>query len=149
MDSPAADGSAPTAPQPAGARWTVLTLVLGATYLLGAAVHVWLGATAPETYVRFADLALVDRYTQLWRALVVPNLRVLQPAVVAGEFLLGLALLRGGRATRYGHVAGAVFQLVLVPSGPWGVVNGVLAIGHAVATGVGYPLAPWRWVLRR
>ncbi len=105
-----------------------VTGLLGVMYLLGAALHIGLGLFAPESYEQFADRALHVSYTQLWRTFIVPNLSVLQPSVIALEAGIGLALLWRGR--KFGHAAGGMFQLALVPSGPWGPINLLLAAIH-------------------
>lgn len=120
-------------------RWERVRLALGATYLLGALTHVALGAFAPDVYRQFADQALLPAYTDLWQTLVVPTLAVLQPLVTVFEFALAAALLWRGRAVVAGHAAGALFQVGLVLSGPWGVVNAALALVHLAALRVSYP----------
>jgi hypothetical protein len=117
----------------AGPRREVLRIVLGVMYLLGALAHVALGVLAPEIYRRFANQALVAIYTNLWQSLVVSHLAILQPLVILFEFGLGVALCWRGRAVLLGHAAGAVFQIGLVLSGPWGPINAVLAVLHLAA----------------
>ena len=84
-------------------------------------------------YKQFADRALLDGYTALWRVLVVPNLTILQPLVTLFEFALGPALLSRGRAVLTGHAFGAVVQAGLVLAGPWGTVNVALVVLHLSA----------------
>lgn len=120
-------------------RWEVTRTGLGAMYLLGALAHVALGRFAPGIYAEFADQALVGAYTDLWQALVVPNLVVLQPLVAVFELGVGLALLWRGHAVLVGHAAGASFQAGLVLSGPWGPINAVLALVHLTALRTSYP----------
>jgi hypothetical protein len=133
----AGDGDTPTGQSVR--RVDAVRLLLGASYLLGALVHVLLGLRAPETYAEFVDLTPWAAYGEAWRAFVVPNLGVLQPLVVLFELTVGLALLVRGRAVRAGHAGGAVFQLALVPSGPWGVINLGLAAVHAASLRASYP----------
>ena len=111
-------------------RRTALRLLFAATYALGTLGHVYLTLTDRTLYYAFADLALVETYRDIWTSFVVPNLAVLLPAVILFEAILAVTILWGGRVGRLGNLAGAVFQLALVPSGPWGVVNLVLAGGH-------------------
>ncbi|WP_276259528.1 hypothetical protein [Haloglomus litoreum] len=132
-----------------GRRWEVVRVGLGVMYLLGALAHVALGWFAPEIYASFADRAPLGAYTDLWRALVVPNLFILQPLVAVFELGVGVALLWRGRAVLVGHAVGASFQAVLILSGPWGPVNAVLALVHLAALRTSYPatvaaLARWR-----
>lgn len=129
------------APAHAGRGWEVTRVLLGLVYLLGAVAHVAIGLLAPEVYEEFADQALLSVYTDLWVTLVVPNLVVLQPLVVVFEIVLGAVLLWRGWAVRAGHVAGAVFQIGLILSGPWGPINALLAVIHLAAARVSYPLS--------
>ena len=123
----------------AARRWTFARVALAVTYLLGGVAHLVLAATNLAFYESFADMALVGPYTDLWRDLVVPNLAVLVPVVGLFELAVGVALLWRGRAVQVAHAGGAVFQVGLVLSGPWGVVNAVLAGVHALAARRSYP----------
>jgi hypothetical protein len=112
-------------------RWEVLRSGLGAIYILGGIAHLVLAVRAPEIYAHFAEQALVGAYTDLWAELVVPNLAVLVPLVGLFELAVGAALLWRARSVRLGHIGGAAFQLGLVLSGPWGIINAGLALLHA------------------
>lgn len=125
----------------AGGRWEVTRVLFGIVYLLGAVAHVALGLLAPGVYEEFADQALLVVYTDLWVSLVVPNLVVLQPLVIVFELFLVAALLWRGQAVRAGHVAGAMFQIGLILSGPWGPINAFLAAIHLAAARVFYPFS--------
>lgn len=133
------DPAATSATASPGRRWEVTRVGLSGTYLLGGLVHVALGGLAPGAYARFAEQALVGVYTDLWTWLVVPNLWVLHPLVTVFELGLGIVLLWRGRPVRAAHAAGAVFQVGLVLSGPWGPINAVLALIHLLALGHTYP----------
>lgn len=122
-------------------RWEVVRLVLAGTYLFGAVVHFALGIAAPDVYEQFADQALHEGFTELWATFVVPNLWFLQPAVLVFELGLGVALLARGRIVRLGHAAGAIFQVGLILSGPWGIINAGLAVVHGLALRFRYPKA--------
>lgn len=138
-NSTAADEPVVSTTDHPGRRWEVVRIGLGVMYLLGALAHVALGWFAPEIYASFADQALLGVYTDLWVALVVPNLFLLQPLVAVFELGIGVALLWRGRAVLVGHAAGAGFQAVLILSGPWGPVNAVLALVHLAALRTSYP----------
>lgn len=103
---------------------------LAAIYALGALVHLYFTVTGPELYERFGDMALLTAYRDLWTAVVVPNLRLLLPAVILFEAGVAVALVTK-RFARLGNVGGAAFQLALVPTGPWGPINLLLAAVHA------------------
>lgn len=85
---------------------------------------------APELYDVFAEMALVAIYRELWLSLVVPNLQILLPIVVLFEAGVAMGLLWRGRAVTIANVAGAIFQVGLVLSGPWGILNLGLAGVH-------------------
>jgi hypothetical protein len=121
--------------------WDVARSVLGITYLLGGIAHLVLAVRAPEIYEHFAEQALVGAYADLWGDLVVPNIAVLVPLVGLFELAVGAGLLWRGRAVRLGHTGGAAFQLGLVLSGPWGIVNAGLALVHAAGARLRYPTA--------
>ncbi len=114
-------------------RW--LSGGLAAIYALGAIVHLYFTLTGPEVYERFGDLALLSVYRDLWTAFVVPNLRVLLPVVILFEAGVAWALV-SRRFAHMGNVGGATFQLALVPTGPWGPINVLLAGVHAALLGL-------------
>lgn len=104
--------------------------VLAGIYGLGALVHLYFLAVNPGIYEQFGELALLNFYQTLWDGFVVPNLRLLLPVVVLLEAGVALSIIRSGRTARRGHYAGLAFQVGLVPSGPWGPINALLALGH-------------------
>jgi len=144
-----ADGDMMPTTEGASRSWEAMRIVLGGMYLLGAFAHIAIGMLAPEIYPQFANQALVGAYTELWELLVVPYLSVLQPLVILFEFGLVIALHWRGRAVRAGHAAGAIFQVALILSGPWGVVNAGLALVHVAALRQSYPLTVFDLVRRR
>ena len=107
-----------------------IAAALAGIYGLGALVHLYFLAVDPGVYEQFGELALLEGYRTLWDGFVVPNLRLLLPAVVLLEAGVALSILRRGHAARRGHFAGMAFQIGLVPSGPWGPINALLAFGH-------------------
>ncbi len=107
-----------------------IVATLAGIYGLGALVHLYFLVVDPGVYEQFGVLALLDAYGTLWDGFVVPNLRMLLPLVVLLEAGVALSIIRRGRTASRGHYAGMVFQLGLVPSGPWGPINAVLAWGH-------------------
>ena len=120
-------------------RSDVLRLLLGTLYAVGALIHGYFALVAPDLYLVFADMALVAAYRKLWLAVVVPNLAVLLPAVILFEAGIAAALLWRGRTVAVGNLAGGCFQLGLVLSGPWGVLNLGLAVGHFYLARLEFP----------
>lgn len=113
--------------------WT--RVVLAGIYGIGAVIHAYFTLTDPAVYEQFGQLALLDSYTHLWRTLVVPNLRLLLPLVVLFEAGVAVAVLGRGRIARVGNALGGLFQLALVPTGPWGPINLGLALVHGYLLG--------------
>lgn len=99
-------------------------------YAVGAIVHAYFALFTPEMYEAFADVALVAIYREMWSNFVIPNLWLLLPAVILFEIAVAIALLGRGRVVKLANVAAGLFQLGLVLSGPWGVINLVLAAVH-------------------
>ncbi|MFP9190952.1 hypothetical protein ACLI4Q_04705 [Natrialbaceae archaeon A-CW1-1] len=117
----------------------VLRIVLGLLYAVGALVHGYFALVTPYLYQVFADMALVAAYRELWLAVVVPNLGVLLPAVILFEAGVAVALLWRGPTVTVGNLAGGCFQLGLVLSGPWGVINLGLALVHFYLARLEFP----------
>ena len=115
---------------PESNRSDVLRLLLGTLYAVGALIHGYFALVTPDLYLVFADMALVAAYRELWLAVVVPNLGVLLPAVILFEAGIAVTILWRGRTVTIANLAGGCFQLGLVLSGPWGVINLGLAVVH-------------------
>jgi hypothetical protein len=93
----------------------VVRIVFGFILLAGAAVNTYLGLTQPDLYASFADVALLNLYRSLWRALVLPYLGVWLALVVAFELTTGLVILSRGVWVKVGLAAALLFFLFLVP----------------------------------
>ena len=106
--------------------------LLGATYLGGGLVHLYLWLRTPGVYAEMTPFVLFDWYRSLWTTLVLPNLGVLLPALAAFEFILGASVLSRGRRARAGNGLGIAFQVALAPLGFWWPANAFLAFGHAL-----------------
>lgn len=108
----------------------ITRVLLGGLYVVGAVVHVFFTLFLPDLYQVFADMALVAAYRDLWLSVVVPSLWFLLPAVILFEGGIALAIVWHGRVVTLATLAGAMFQLGLVLSGPWGFINLGLADIH-------------------
>lgn len=117
--------------------------LLGVVYLGGAAVHLFFWATDRAVYAELSPFVLFGWYRDLWTGLVLPNLGVLVPTLAGFELLVGLGVLRGGRWTRAGLVAGALFNLVIAPLGFWWPSNVALALAHLALLRVEFPESTW------
>ncbi|WP_124196854.1 hypothetical protein [Natrarchaeobius chitinivorans] len=117
----------------------MLRIVLGLLYAVGALVHGYFALVTPDLYLVFADMALVTTYRELWLAVVVPNLGVLLPAVILLEAGIAVAILWRGRTVTVANLVGGCFQLGLVLSGPWGVINLGLAAVHFYLARLEFP----------
>ena len=105
-------------------------ILLGAAYLLGGAVHLFLWWQDPGVYAAITSEVLFGWYRGLWTEFVLPNLAVLLPVLAAFEFVLAGLLSSRGRAVRAGNGLGIVFQVALAPLGFWWPTNFFLAPGH-------------------
>lgn len=106
--------------------------LLGAAYLMGGGVHLFLWWQDPGVYAAITSEVLFGRYRELWTGFVLPNLDLLLPALAAFEFVLAGLLFSRGRAVRAGNGVGIAFQVVLAPLGSWWPTNLSLAFGHAL-----------------
>ena len=107
-----------------------IRIVLAVLYAVGALIHLYVTLFAPELYEVFVEMALVEMYRALWLSYVVPNLDILLPLVIVFEAGIAVALLWRGRVVTVANVAGGCFQLGLILSGPWGLLNLGLAGIH-------------------
>lgn len=109
---------------------------VGALFLGTAGVHVGIVSADPTTYDGFADGALLDVVRSGWQEVFMADPRAWGLALAAGEALLGVLLLLGGRAARWGWVGVLAFHALLLGFGfgfwPYalgaGAVLGVLAV---------------------
>lgn len=94
-------------------------IAVGVLYLgAGAAVNTVFLARGDD-YREFADGAYVDFVTDTWRSLVVPDHHLFIGALVVFELLVGILVLRGGRATQVAYVLALGFHVALLSFG-WG-----------------------------
>lgn len=82
----------------------------------------------PNAYQYFADNALLPVYQTLFRAVVPLNVSLFATSFAVTELILGLLLMGKGSAVRIGLLVSAVFQILLIPTSPIGIINVLLAI---------------------
>ncbi|MEO7062081.1 MAG: hypothetical protein ABI083_20380 [Lapillicoccus sp.] len=112
-------------------RWTARA-VIGSIFLWTSGIHVGIAAVAPSSYQHFADAAVVAWVERGWNEIFMANPRAWGLAVAAGELVLGLLLLRGGRSAKVGWLGVIGFQVALVLFG-WGfLIWSVPALGVLV-----------------
>ncbi len=99
-------------------RWTPHGVV-GSFFLWTSGIHVGIALVAANSYQHFADAAVMAGVDRGWNEVFMANPRAWGLAVAAGELVLGLLVLRGGRAARAGWLGVIAFQLLLVLFG-WG-----------------------------
>lgn len=87
---------------------------VGGFYLFTAGVNAGLVAADPGVYRAFADESFVPVVTRAWHDVVMAHPLPWLLALAAGELVLGVLLLRGGRAARAGWAGVLVFQLLLM-----------------------------------
>ncbi|MEO8829380.1 hypothetical protein [Lapillicoccus sp.] len=113
-------GSCRAAPREAArtSRWTARAII-GSFFLWTSGIHVGIAVVDPSSYQHFADAAVVAWVERGWNEIFMASPRVWGLAVAAGELMLGLLLLRGGRAAKVGWLGVIGFTLALVLFG-WG-----------------------------
>jgi hypothetical protein len=98
-------------------RAAVVRRLVGGFFLVMAGVNAGIVAADPQTYSPFADGAYWSFVTTTWHDLVMPHARAWFLLLAAGELVLGLLLLRGGRAARVGWVGVIAFHVLLMAFG--------------------------------
>jgi hypothetical protein len=96
------------------ARYSIATLYIAA----GAFVNTAFLARGDD-YADFANGSYIPFVRDTWRSLVVPNVNVFIPLLIAFELAVGIAVLRGGRWTKLGLTAAIGFHVALLTFG-WG-----------------------------
>lgn len=123
--------TAPTAPSDAPRAGTGRS-VIGGFYLMMAGVHLGIVAADPETYRDFAQGGLFAFVRDGWSEIVMARPELYGLLLMAGEAMLGAALLIGGRAARVGWVGVIALHLLLVLFGWWFLVWVVPALAVIV-----------------
>jgi hypothetical protein len=102
-------------PAPGTAAWArVARHVVGGLYLVTAGINVGLVVADPSVYGDFADESFLPVVPRLWQDVVMAAPTFWFLLLAAGELLLGVLLLLGGRAARAGWVGVVVFHLLLM-----------------------------------
>ncbi len=95
-------------------RAAVGTLYIGAGALINS-VYLAIG----RSYAKFADTSYIPFVRHTWRSLVVPNVHVFIPLLIAYEAVVGVLVISGGRRTQLGYVGAIGFHVALLVFG-WG-----------------------------
>ena len=88
--------------------------VVGAFYLSMGGVHLGIVAADPETYRHFADSGLFGFVRDGWQDIFMTSPEVFGLLLAAGETVLGVLLLLGGRAAFVGWAGAIAFHLLLM-----------------------------------
>ena len=88
--------------------------VVGGFYLSMGGVHLGLVAADAETYRHFADAGLFGFVRDGWQQIFMAYPEIFGLLLMAGETVVGILLLRGGRAATVGWVCAVVFHLLLM-----------------------------------
>jgi hypothetical protein len=88
--------------------------VVGGFFLSMGGVHLGLVAADPETYRHFADAGLFPFVRDGWQDVFMAAPAVFGLLLAAGETVLGVLLLRGGRAATVGWAGVIAFHLLLM-----------------------------------
>ena len=98
---------------------TTIRLAIGGFYLVMAGINIGIVVADAETYRHFADQGLFAFVRNGWLDIVMAAPGVWIGLLAAGEMLIGIALLVGGRWTVPGFVAIVAFHLALLLFGWW------------------------------
>ena len=102
-------------PGPRAARWgRIARHVVGGLYLVTAGINAGLVLADPSTYQHFADESFLPVVRRLWEDVVMATPTPWFLLLAAGELLLGVLLLLGGRAARIGWVGAVLFHVLLM-----------------------------------
>jgi hypothetical protein len=88
-----------------------------AWYLGGWMVHGYAALRGSRIYEAFGETALSPKFKELWRGLVLPNIRFFALLLAAFELVTGLLLIDSGRRVRVGLLLSIGFNLFLVQLG--------------------------------
>jgi hypothetical protein len=92
----------------------VVRHVVGGLYLTTAGVNVGLVVADPTVYERFASESFLPFVRRLWEDVVMADPTPWILLLAAGELVLGVLLLLGGRPARVGWVGVVVFHVLLM-----------------------------------
>lgn len=85
---------------------------------------------APDGFVKLGtDAPLLPFYRWGFEHIVVKAPAVFGLLAAAFEIAVGLLMLKGGRRTEWGLIAGIVFLLAITPLGVWTLPNPIMAAG--------------------
>ncbi|HTW13842.1 MAG TPA: hypothetical protein VMF51_01875 [Nocardioides sp.] len=93
--------------------------IVGGLFLVTGGVHLGLVAADPQVYAPFADHGLFGIVRSGWADIVMAHPAAWGLLAAAGEILLGVLLLTGGRAARWGWAGAILFHVLLMLFG-WG-----------------------------
>lgn len=88
--------------------------VVGGFYLTMGGVHLGVVAADTETYRHFADAGLFAFVRDGWQEIFMAYPEIFGMLLMAGEIVLGILLLSGGRAATFGWAGAIVFHLLLM-----------------------------------
>jgi len=87
---------------------------VGGFYLTMAGINAGIVFADPETFRHFADDSYLWFVTRLWGDIVMAHPSFWGMLLAAGEIVLGVLLLHGGRAARVGWVGVLLFHVLLM-----------------------------------
>jgi len=104
--------TSPTTPR--GSISPTLRRGVGCFYLFTAGIHLGIVAADPQLYRSFADPAYLPVIREAWQSVFMAHPAAWGLALMAGEALLGVLLLSGGRAARVGWAGVIAFHVLLM-----------------------------------
>lgn len=104
-------------------------LFLGLWYVpLGILLHASAALSGnPQAYNLFTDSAYLPVYRILFGSFVPQNAPLFAAVIAVVELILGVLIFSRGQAVKLGLLFSAIFQILLVPLGDWGIINLLLA----------------------
>lgn len=101
------------------ARWAA-RIALGVLFLVfGALVNAVYLATDPDSFASFAEMSQFEFVRRTWASVVAPDLGIFIGLLIAGEAVMGLLVLSGGRPLQVGLVLMAGFHVGVLFFGWW------------------------------
>jgi hypothetical protein len=89
--------------------------LLGFTYVVGSPIHIYFALVKPMGYRDMSEWAppVSELAREFWYVWFLPNARIFALVIAGFEIAVGILIVRGGSATRWGLVGALGFHLAL------------------------------------
>ncbi len=95
----------------------IFRLFFALWYLLGWAIHVYLGLWSPEAYNSFGYTAMFPAIQSIWFNVIIPNIHIFALLLAVIEIIIGSLLIYKGKWVKVGLAFSMLFNLFLVVLG--------------------------------